>query len=344
VATTTSNTEFQRRPEETSSAEALRHARVRQVARALASHPVLPSLSELSRDDGSLRQLLADLARGNKSPHAGIMREASEEQGVSVDEIARRAQFMLACLLLPVSGTFYEILGVAPRATAAEIREHWTAAIRRYHPDHFGGQNPWLDAQARRLIEAYETLRDPERRRQYDADLAWRHPRVHPPMVAAGSGIDGERRRYLGWWLAVLVLIALVAGVWVWTGFAPNTDPLEPVPVPPSPRLLETWRSRFLAPPPAEIAPGGTLRKEEPRETRSAPPGRALRAPAPEVEPKASRPAPEPSVGPADSDRDHRAAALREPARASSERAQSEAGPAMPAAADRPLDTVRTDR
>src|SRR5262249_52378728 len=112
------------------------------------------------------------------------------EQGVPLDEIARRAQFMLGCLLLPASGTFYEALDVAPDASAAEIRERWTAAIHRYHPDHFGGQNPWLDVQARRLIEAYETLRGPPGPGAR-APLGGGAGAGRPPFASA----DGHRKR-----------------------------------------------------------------------------------------------------------------------------------------------------
>jgi curved DNA-binding protein CbpA len=300
----------------------------------------------MSLDDRQLQQLLADLARGDKSQHAQALREAAEERGVKVDEIARRAHFMLACLLLPASGTFYEVLGVAPGASAAEIREHWTAAIHRYHPDHFGGRSPWLDAQARRLIEAYETLRNHERRRRYDAELARRGPRLHPPMVTGGEEGGPSRWRRLGWRLGILLLAVVAAGLWVWMRLAPGMVALPPAPVPPSPRLLETWRARFLVPAPVE-----TGRTDTPHEGQIHASGGASRAPAakaaraPDGESNTNVTATPPSAGPADSDRNGRAArsSVREVSRASSDGSPTEVEPARPPGAVRPPETSGTD-
>jgi molecular chaperone DnaJ len=62
---------------------------------------------------------------------------------------------------------FYVILGVGPDASAAEIKRAYRRLSRRYHP----GVNPGDRAAEevfRRIVEAYETLIDPGRRRQYD--------------------------------------------------------------------------------------------------------------------------------------------------------------------------------
>src|SRR5262245_37959118 len=63
---------------------------------------------------------------------------------------------------------FYVILGLAPGASQAEIKRAYRRLSRRYHP----GVNPG-DRQAQavfeRVTEAYETLSDPTRRREYDA-------------------------------------------------------------------------------------------------------------------------------------------------------------------------------
>lgn len=61
----------------------------------------------------------------------------------------------------------YAVLGVEPGASAADIRRAYRRLSRRYHP----GINPGdraAEAMFQRISEAYETLIDPERRRQYD--------------------------------------------------------------------------------------------------------------------------------------------------------------------------------
>lgn len=63
---------------------------------------------------------------------------------------------------------FYVLLGVAPDASPADIKRAYTRLARRYHP----GINPGdraAEAMFRRVSEAYETLSDPLRRRQYDS-------------------------------------------------------------------------------------------------------------------------------------------------------------------------------
>ena len=62
---------------------------------------------------------------------------------------------------------YYQVLGVAPDATADAVKKAYRQLARKYHPD----VSKEADAAARmsEVNEAYAVLSDPERRAAYDA-------------------------------------------------------------------------------------------------------------------------------------------------------------------------------
>lgn len=77
---------------------------------------------------------------------------------------------------------FYEILGVEQNSGEHIIKKAYRALSLKYHPD----RNPSADAMEKiqQINEAYETLGDAAKRRQYDAFLQ------NPNMVNMGGGGD----------------------------------------------------------------------------------------------------------------------------------------------------------
>ncbi len=79
---------------------------------------------------------------------------------------------------------YYELLKIAPKATAVEIRRAYLEEVGFYHPDNFHGRAEKAVRRALdmtvRLNQAKEILLSPEKRQQYDELLAeWkalRHP------------------------------------------------------------------------------------------------------------------------------------------------------------------------
>jgi Mce-associated membrane protein len=112
--------------------------------------------------------------------------------------------------------SWYDLIGVAPDASADEIRTAWRLAIAELDP---------TDRRFGPLNRAAEVLLDPERRAEYDAQLAPEvpeprqepepqpEPEPEPEPTAKANRPDGERRLVPGWLLVgVAVVTLLMAG------------------------------------------------------------------------------------------------------------------------------------
>jgi DnaJ-class molecular chaperone len=62
---------------------------------------------------------------------------------------------------------FYNILGVGEKATEEEIKKAYRKLSLQYHPDR-NNNDPASVQKFQKIGEAYETLSDKEKRREYD--------------------------------------------------------------------------------------------------------------------------------------------------------------------------------
>ena len=78
---------------------------------------------------------------------------------------------------------YYDILGVKKDASDADIKKRYRKLVRQYHPD--VSDDPDADTKIAEINNAYETIRDKDKRAEYDAMLA-------NPFAGKGGGFGGQ--------------------------------------------------------------------------------------------------------------------------------------------------------
>jgi curved DNA-binding protein CbpA len=85
---------------------------------------------------------------------------------------------------------YYEILEISPNANSGTIERMFRYLAQRYHPDNpETGDRPLFDA----IMEAYDTLRDPIKRAQYDIEHK-NHSSIRWKLVEEASDSKGVER------------------------------------------------------------------------------------------------------------------------------------------------------
>ena len=92
---------------------------------------------------------------------------------------------------MPALPDHYATLGLASRCTANDIREAYRLLAKLHHPDRHGGSAEAV-ARTQELNAAYETLGDPDRRREYDEARAAARPHGGGRGVRSAPAITQE--------------------------------------------------------------------------------------------------------------------------------------------------------
>jgi curved DNA-binding protein len=88
---------------------------------------------------------------------------------------------------------YYAVLGVDRKASEADIRKAFRRLAKEWHPD--GNKKTGANERYREINEAYEVLKDPEKRAKYDAlgsDCRNGADFSPPPVGADFAGVLGD--------------------------------------------------------------------------------------------------------------------------------------------------------
>jgi curved DNA-binding protein CbpA len=86
---------------------------------------------------------------------------------------------------------YYSILGVTPSASKSEIQRAFRRLALEHHPD--VNKKPGAESRFQEINSAYQVLKDPSRRAEYDAS---RETRPVPTRKSASGGQSDVRRYY----------------------------------------------------------------------------------------------------------------------------------------------------
>jgi len=151
----------------------------------LVQHPTLVSVMRqrpLPPDILTLIQIAADAP--------GAVESAAALTNRSPRSIRAAAIFYIRQVLWADDADCYRILGAAPDASTAKLSEHFRWLMKWLHPDRSGADV--RPAFAARVLKAWDTIKTPERRQQYDRGL--RRPSASRPRRPAGTARPSRKR------------------------------------------------------------------------------------------------------------------------------------------------------
>ncbi len=99
---------------------------------------------------------------------------AQESSRHSQEDVRHAAEFYVQQILFSPDSNHYRVLGVDPDDAEAKIKLHYRLLVRWLHPDK--NSSDWEVVFSERINRAWHALRTPERRREYEVQLASERP------------------------------------------------------------------------------------------------------------------------------------------------------------------------
>ena len=117
---------------------------------------------------------------------------------------------------------YYEILGVEHDTSDEQIKKAYHIMLKRYHPDNYKDDSEWARKRIYQLNEAYEILKDPIQRKQYDEKYIQKSSFTETPeenkkeekSKETENSVSYSRQNEHGvsfFWLSVIICIIVCA-------------------------------------------------------------------------------------------------------------------------------------
>src|SRR5690606_165887 len=118
---------------------------------------------------------------------AEACRRAAQHTGYDEAELLEASRFYVQQVLLAEDADAYRVLGADRSADHATLRDHHRHLLRWLHPDRTGPGTQWDSALSSRVNQAWNLLRTPAARIQYDATNPVSSPEASPAGAAAAA-------------------------------------------------------------------------------------------------------------------------------------------------------------
>lgn len=106
------------------------------------------------------------------SLNTDTVKDFAKRHELDIKYLVDGANFVISKMHFNPEENFYVILGLPRNATPEEIRQRWKNLMLLYHPDKQTGDEEWVSERAKKVNEAYTTLKDDARRSEYDRKLS----------------------------------------------------------------------------------------------------------------------------------------------------------------------------
>ena len=123
--------------------------------------------------------LLETLNRRSDQP---VWAEIGEQLQATPQELREAGLFLVKRLAFAEGADHYRALGLDPRVSVDQVRERYRQLIALFHPDRNPDGDEWSELYAPKINEAYNVLKNPAKKQEYDESL-----RDHSPFGPMGG-------------------------------------------------------------------------------------------------------------------------------------------------------------